>query len=78
VFAIPTPPKIDDKDLLSRTMTVAETEAEISSFYRMTKQWKLARESGESALKNDPKLALAHQEMGLQASAEWRLASLED
>jgi tetratricopeptide (TPR) repeat protein len=61
---IPNPPKVDDKDLLIRSMTVAETEAELSSFYATTKQWKLARESAESALKNDPKLALAHQEMG--------------
>lgn len=61
---IPSPPKLDDKDLVARSMTVAETEAELSSFYATTKQWKLARESGESALKNDPKLALAHQDMG--------------
>jgi tetratricopeptide (TPR) repeat protein len=61
---IPSPPKVDDKDLLTRSMTVAETEAELSSFYATTKQWKLAREFGESALKNDPKLALAHQDMG--------------
>jgi Tfp pilus assembly protein PilF len=61
---IPRPPKVDDKDLLTRSMTIAETEAEVSSFYATTKQWKLARESGELALKNDPKLALAHQDMG--------------
>lgn len=61
---IPSPPKVDDKDLAGRSMTVAETEAELSSFYATTKQWKLAREFGESALKNDPKLALAHQDMG--------------
>jgi tetratricopeptide (TPR) repeat protein len=61
---IPSPPRVDDKDLTTRSMTVAETDAELSSFYATTKQWKLAREFGESALKNDPKLALAHQEMG--------------
>lgn len=61
---IPSPPKVDDEDLPTRSMTVAETEAELSSFYATTKQWKLARESGEAALKNDPKLALAHQDMG--------------
>jgi tetratricopeptide (TPR) repeat protein len=62
--AVPTPPRVDDKDLRSRFMTVAETDAELSSFYATTKQWKLAREFGESALKGDPKLALAHQGMG--------------
>ena len=61
---IPSPPKIDDKDLKTRFMTVAETDAELSSFYATTKQWKLAREFGESALKNDPKLALAHADLG--------------
>jgi tetratricopeptide (TPR) repeat protein len=45
-------------------MTLAETEAELSSFYETTKQWKLARAFSESALKHDPKLALAHQDMG--------------
>ncbi len=67
---IPSPPKIDDKDIPARTMTVAETEAEFSSFYATTKQWKLARESAESALKNDPKLALAHQDMGFVSLQE--------
>ncbi len=62
--AIPSPPKVEDKDLLTRSMTVAETEAELSSFYATTKQWKLAREFSEAALKHDPKLALAHQDMG--------------
>ena len=61
---ISTPAKVEDKDLAVRSMTVAETEAEFSSFYASTQQWKLARESGESALKNDPKLALAHEDMG--------------
>ena len=61
---IPNPPKVDDKDLITRSMTVAETEGELSSFYATTKQWKLARESAESALKNDAKLALAHQMLG--------------
>lgn len=61
---IPNPPKLDDKDLLARSMTIAETEAELSSFYAATHQWKLARESTEAALKNDPQVALAHQMMG--------------
>ena len=61
---VPSPPKIEDKVLLARSMTVAETEAELSSFYASTHQWKLAREHTEAALKNDPKLALAHQMMG--------------
>jgi len=61
---IVSPPKIDDKDLLTRSMTVAETEAEFSAFYEATQQWNLARESSESALKSDPNLALAHEVTG--------------
>lgn len=57
-------PKIDDRDLAARSMTLAETQSEISSFYAIDRQWKLARASSESALRNDPKLALAHQAMG--------------
>jgi len=64
VGIIPSPPKVDDRDLLTRSMTAAETEAELSSFYAATQQWKLSRESSQFALKNDPKLALAHETMG--------------
>jgi tetratricopeptide (TPR) repeat protein len=63
-FVIPSPPKIDDKEFSGRTMTVAETDAELSAFYETTHQWKLAREFTNAALKIDPKLALAHQTMG--------------
>ncbi len=58
------PARIEDKDFLARSLTLAETEAEMASFYASTHQWKLAREASESAEKNDPKLPLAHQEMG--------------
>lgn len=61
---IPSPPKIEDKEFSIRSMTLAETEAELASFYASTHQWKLAREWSEAAVKDDPKLALAHQEMG--------------
>lgn len=58
------PARIEDKDFITRSLTLAETEAEMASFYASTHQWKLAREASEFAEKNDPKLALAHQEMG--------------
>ena len=61
---IPSPAKIEDKAFLIRTMTLAETEAELASFFAATHQWKLAKEWSEAAVKDDPKLALAHQEMG--------------
>jgi len=61
---IATPANLEDKNLLARVMTSAESEAELSSFYAATHQWKLAQDAGEQALKHDPKLALAHQGMG--------------
>jgi tetratricopeptide (TPR) repeat protein len=69
LFAFPageitSPAQIDDKDLLTRAMTVAETEAELSSYYAGTHQWQLARESSQSALKSDGKSALAHETLG--------------
>jgi predicted negative regulator of RcsB-dependent stress response len=61
---IPSPARIEDKDLAARSLSLAETNAEIACFYAATHQWKLAQQSSELALKNDSKLALAHQEMG--------------
>jgi tetratricopeptide (TPR) repeat protein len=61
---IPRPPKVEDEEIKTRSLSLAETNAELASFYATAKQWKLARQFAESALKSDPKLALGHQEMG--------------
>jgi hypothetical protein len=64
------PAPIEDKDLASRTLSPAETDAELASFYLATHQSKLARESSDRALKNDANLAAAHQTMGFLLAQE--------
>lgn len=54
----------DEKKFSFRTMTLAETKAELGSFFATTRHWKEARESAEAAVKDDPKLALAHEVLG--------------
>jgi tetratricopeptide (TPR) repeat protein len=54
----------DEKKFSSRTMTLAETEAELGSFFAMTRRWKEARESAEAAMRDNPKLALAYEVLG--------------
>jgi Tfp pilus assembly protein PilF len=57
-------PQADEKSFSSRTMTQAETEAELGSFFATTHRWKEARESSEAAVKENPKVALAHEVLG--------------
>jgi Tfp pilus assembly protein PilF len=57
-------PQADEKNVSSRTMTLAETKAELGSFFATTHHWKEARESAETAVKDDSKLALAHEVLG--------------
>ena len=61
---IPTIPQAEEKSFSVRVTTVAETKAELASFFATTHQWKEAREYSEAALKDDPKFALGHEDMG--------------
>ena len=58
------PVQIDDKSTALRVMTVAETEAELGGFHLWTHDNNGARPLLEQALKDDPKLGLAHENMG--------------
>src|SRR5258706_3636191 len=60
----PNSPHADEKTFASRNMSMAETWAELGSFYLGTKQWKEARESASEAMKVDPKLPLANEVLG--------------
>jgi len=64
---IPAPNRPDDKSFASRTMSLAETEAEIGSFFLFTHQMKAAEEESEAAAREDPKSALAHENLALVA-----------
>ena len=63
-WAITGLPRIDDGDFRVRTMSVAETEAELARYYILSHHWKEMREFTEAALKHDPKLGFAHENMG--------------
>ena len=58
------PPQIDDKAVNFRTLSVAETEAELGGFHLWTHDHPGARGLLEQAIKDDPKLGLAHENMG--------------
>jgi len=57
-------PQIDEKAFVSRTMSVAETEAELGGYHLWIHDFPVARVLVEQALKDDPKLGLAHENMG--------------
>lgn len=61
---LPNPPKIEEKEFTSHTLSVAETEAELAGYHLGTRDQEDARILIEQALKSDPKLGLAHEEMG--------------
>ncbi len=58
------PPQVDAKAITFRTMTAAETEAELAGFHLWIHDTTTARTLTEQALKDDPKLGLAHENMG--------------
>ncbi len=57
------PANTDEKDFQSRRMSTAETEAELGSYHLWSHRRELARPLIEQALKDDPKLGLAHEDM---------------
>jgi Tfp pilus assembly protein PilF len=67
-----TPASTDEKEFKSRRMSVAETEAELGSYHLWSHQRELARPLIEQALKDDPTLALAHEDMAFLDFAEGR------
>jgi Tfp pilus assembly protein PilF len=65
-----TPASTDEKEFTSRRMSAAETEAELGSYQLWTRNLSLARPLIEQALKDDPKLGLAHEDMAFLHFAE--------
>ena len=74
-FTMPTwilknPPQIDEKTFAVRSLTAAETGAELGGYYLWYRDLASARPHIEQALKTDPKLGLAHENMGFLDFAE--------
>lgn len=72
------PADIDPKSFESRSLTMADTEAELASFHLWTHNLDVARPLVAEALKDDPKLGLAHEEMGILFFADGKDAQSLD
>jgi tetratricopeptide (TPR) repeat protein len=57
-------PTFNEKDFPSRTLTMAETQAEIGGYHLWSLDWDNARAYITDAVNNDPNLGLAHEEQG--------------
>jgi len=57
-------PRVDDSQFVTRELSPAETSAEIAGYHIWTRNLKAARPLLDQALKDDPKLPLAHENMG--------------
>jgi tetratricopeptide (TPR) repeat protein len=60
-YEMETPPHIQEKDFPSRTLSVAETDAELGTYRLWSHDRQEARESIEQAIKDDPRVALSHE-----------------
>jgi len=69
---LPNPPQTDEKGFEARKLTEAETEAELGSFHLWHRDMANARALTEQALRDDPKLGLAHENMGFIDFSEGR------
>jgi tetratricopeptide (TPR) repeat protein len=63
-FVVENPPQLNEKDFPSRTMSVAETEAEIGTYRLWSRDRSESRQSIEQALRDDPNQPLAHETLG--------------
>lgn len=62
--ALPVPPQLNAKDFAMREMTEAETDAELAAWFIRFHRWDEMRAHAQSALRADPKLSLAQEDMG--------------
>jgi Tfp pilus assembly protein PilF len=65
-----TPASTDENEFKSRRMSAAETQAELGSYHLWSRDRELARPLIEQALKDDPNLGLAHEDMAFLSFAE--------
>jgi tetratricopeptide (TPR) repeat protein len=61
---VPVPARLEEDDFTARLMTLAETHAELAAWHIRYHQWEQVRELTEAALREDPKLSLAHEDNG--------------
>jgi hypothetical protein len=63
-YVLQNPPHIEEKDFPSRTLSVAETEAELGTYRLWSRDREEAREAVEQAIKDDTGVALSHEALG--------------
>jgi tetratricopeptide (TPR) repeat protein len=61
---VPYVASVDEKDYSGRPLSLAETKAELAAFHILFHQFDMVRKLADAAMKSDPKLALAHEDMG--------------
>ncbi len=61
---IPYTTQVEPRDYAVRKMSLAETQAELAAFHAISRQFDESRQLAEAALKAEPSLGLAHQELG--------------
>jgi tetratricopeptide (TPR) repeat protein len=61
---VPYSAAVEEKDYSGRQLSLAETRAEFAAFHILFRHYDLVKELAESALKADPKVALAHEDLG--------------
>jgi tetratricopeptide (TPR) repeat protein len=61
---VPYAPQVEEKDYAVRKMSLAETQAELGAFHARSRQFDESKNLAQAALKADPKLALAHEDLG--------------
>ncbi len=62
--------RMNERDFASKTLSTAETEAELGDFHGRSRHHDIARRLVEAAIKDDPKLGLAHESAGFLAFSE--------
>ena len=60
----PDPRRCDEKDFSTHPLTLAETHAELAGYHLWNHDLTNARQLAQKALEEDPKLGMAHEEMG--------------
>lgn len=63
-IVVKNPPQIREKDFAARPLTTAETDAELGGYHLWAHDLANARPLVEQALRDDPKLSTAHENMG--------------
>lgn len=61
---LPAPANIEEKAFTTRRLSEAETQAELAGFEMGLRNWDQVHQRIDTALKDDSKLALAHEEIG--------------